>query len=61
MHVDAWQKPTQCYQVIHLQLKINEFFKKCLNEEKKMFPHKLFIAKVVDQFLSPLSYFIQST
>ena len=36
-------------------------FKKCLNEGKIKFPHKLFIAKVVDQFLSPLSYSMQST
>ena len=28
IHVDAWQKPTQCYKVIILQLKIN--FKKSL-------------------------------
>ena len=59
MHVDVWQKPTQHYKVINLQLKINEF-KKCLNQKKK-FPHKLFNAKVVDLFLSPLSYSIQST
>ena len=27
IHVDAWQKPTQYYKAIILQLKINKFFK----------------------------------
>ena len=27
-HVDIWQKPTQHYKAVILQLKINKFFKK---------------------------------
>ena len=51
----------QHYKVINLQLEVNEFKKMFKWGKNKKFPHKLFIAKVVDQFLSPLSYSTQST
>ena len=31
IHVDIWQKPTQYCKAILFQLKVNTFFKKCIN------------------------------